>query len=221
MPNFTGSAKEVIRRQNEWRMQNSRAQAQMEIAKYREAARLTAQKSPTPQNVQKLQTDLEKANLPIVDATLGKAEAAIAANPDIAEYIAGPKSSLPDRLTPSYVQTGRTDFQSLFNITLKDRSGAAVTNQELDRLKQEFAAGLFKTDTQLKAALGRMRDIIQTHYAAIAAGHGPDVLNAYNENLQALGGRVVLRPTVQKPGSAPATAAPAPPPLPPGFQLVR
>lgn len=149
----------------------------------------------TRKQVQQLGAGLEKANLPQTDAVLADVESTLRKNPNAAEYISGPKSSLPDMLIPDDAKFARQSFQKLFNITLKDRSGAAVTNQELERLKQEFATGAFKTQKQLETAVEKARNIINKHYAGVAAGYSPDVLKAYNENIRGLGGRVVLEPS--------------------------
>lgn len=144
-------------------------------------------------DVRKMSQDLNKANLPEIDAVLGNVEKALQ-NPEVASAIATPNSLRPDWTLPAEIRNGKQDFQKLFNITLKNRSGAAVTNQELERLKQEFGAGVFKTPEQIKDAVAKMRGIIQKHYAGIAAGYGKDVLKAYNENLSGMGGSVVLDP---------------------------
>jgi hypothetical protein len=145
-------------------------------------------------SVRQLGGALEKANLPQMDAVLGNVEKALEDNPGVAEYISGGKAWRPDLSVPDDVKSARQAFQKLFNITLKDRSGSAVTNQELDRLKQEFATGVFKTDTQLKDAVEKARGIINAHYSGIAASYGTAALKAYNENLRNTGGKVVLEP---------------------------
>lgn len=142
--------------------------------------------------VQQLGGALEKANLPEADAVLGSVEDALKKTPKLAEYLSGPKSMLPDMVVGNEIATGRQAFQKLFNITLKNRSGSAVTNQELDRLKQEFATGAFKTDKQLQSAVDQARNIINKHYASVSSGFGKDALDAYNENVRGFGGRVVL-----------------------------
>lgn len=142
--------------------------------------------------VQKLGGALEKANLPEADSVLGAVEDALKKTPKIAEYLSGPKSILPDMVIGNDIAQGKQAFAKLFNITLKNRSGSAVTNQELERLKQEFATGVFKTDKQLQGAVEQARNIINKHYASIASGFGKDALDAYNENIRGFGGRVVL-----------------------------
>lgn len=141
---------------------------------------------------QQLGAALEKANLPEADAVLDGVEQALQKSPQIAEYISGPKSAIPDWMVPDDVKFGRQAFQKLFNITLKTRSGSAVTNQELERLKSEFAAGTFKTPQQLQAAVDQARNIINKHYQSVASGYGKEALDSYNENLRGFGGRVVL-----------------------------
>lgn len=142
--------------------------------------------------VQQLGGALEKANLPEADAVLGNVETALKKNPDLAGYISGPKSMLPDMVVGTDIAAGRQAFNKLFNITLKNRSGSAVTNQELDRLKQEFATGAFKSPEQLQKAVDQARDIIGKHYTSVASGFGPEALNAYNENIRGLGGKVTI-----------------------------
>ena len=94
-------------------------------------------------------------------------------------------------MVPEKVRYGRQAFEKLFNITLKDRSGAAVTNQELERLKKEYARGLWKTPEQIQKGLDQARSVITAHYLGIAAGFGKEALGQYNQNLQEVGGRPV------------------------------
>jgi hypothetical protein len=160
---------------------------------------------------QQLGTALEKSGLPEIDSVLGAVEDSLKKNPDLASYLAGPKSLLPDMVIGTDLAAGKQAFQKLFNITLKSRSGSAVTNQELERLKSEFAAGAFKTPAQLQKAVDQARNIIQKHYASVTAGFGNDALEAYNENIRGVGGRVVLEPQSGQGGN--------PPPPPAGFKL--
>lgn len=135
--------------------------------------------------VQQLGRDLEKANLP---STIPVIENAAKITPELAGWLTGEKALLPDRVVPAEVVKARQDLAKLFNITLKDRSGAAVTNQELERLKEEFGKGLLRTPKSLIDAISTARSIVEKHYQNIAATHGPEALKAYNENLEAIGG---------------------------------
>lgn len=138
-----------------------------------------------PKVVQALGHDFEKAGLPSMIAVVDRASKI---TPAQAEYITGWKANIPDPSVDQSVRDARQDISKLFNMTLKDRSGAAVTNQELDRLKKEFGQGLLKSPQSLITAIGRVNDIVEAHYAGIAAGHGKAALDSYNENLKAIGG---------------------------------
>lgn len=167
----------------------------------------------TRTGVRQLGQALEKANLPEADAVLSAVEQAIEKSPNLTEFLAGPKSAIPDAALGAVpglknapeIREGRQAFQKLFNITLKNRSGAAVTNPEFERLKAEFANGVWKTPEQLQAGVNQARGIIQRHYASVSAGYGPDVVNAYNDNLGAMG----LGKAIKITGSPSASGGPS------------
>lgn len=94
----------------------------------------------------------------------------------------GATGSLPDfMLTPKGKST-RSAFARLFNTTLKDRSGVAVTLPELERLKQEFNTGTFKTDKDLKNALNRFERILSIQIQSTLAGYPAEVIEQYKAN---------------------------------------
>lgn len=94
----------------------------------------------------------------------------------------GATGSLPDfMLTPAGKST-RSAFARLFNTTLKDRSGVAVTLPELERLKQEFNTGTFKTDKDLKNALNRFERILSIQIQSTLAGYPAEVIEQYKAN---------------------------------------
>lgn len=171
----------------------------------------------TDQNIQKqvqaLGTALEKANVNESSAVLRDVEERLNKVPNLPEFLAGPKSAVPDIAVGMVadnaddIRTGRQAFQKLFNITLKDRSGAAVTIPEFNRLKAEFATGVWKTPEQVKAGVAQARNIIQKHYQGIAASYGKNVLDAYNENLRGVGASPIVET-----GGAPAASPDEPPP---------
>lgn len=158
-------------------------------------ARLEQQQTQAQaQNVQQLSTALDRANLPEADAVLRLVEDSLAKVPDLAAYLNGPGSLVPDMAVSDAVKAGRQAFQKLFNITLKNRSGAAVTIPEFERLKAEFATGVFKTPEQIKKGVEQARKIISDHYRGVAAGFDSKVLDTYNANLRATGGTPLLEP---------------------------
>lgn len=69
----------------------------------------------------------------------------------------------------------------VFNTVLKDRSGAAVTNTELERLKTEFGEGKYNTESQMVAALQRYKRGVQNELRNREAGFRPEVVNRYAE----------------------------------------
>lgn len=162
-------------------------------------------------SVQQLGKDFEKAGLPTAIKVLDDASKLI--TPEMAQYLTGPKSVLPDRMVTPEARDARQALAKLFNITLKDRSGAAVTIQELDRLKDEFGKGLIKTSGQLINAIARAKSALESHYNGIAASYGKPTLDAYNENLSAIGGTPFSSAEIKAGGQVPA--------LPPGFKIER
>jgi len=71
---------------------------------------------------------------------------------------------------------------SLINTVLRQRSGAAVTEPEWDRLVQEFTGGRIKTSAQFANWVGRMRDYNEKTKGYIMAGYEPLVQNRFMAN---------------------------------------
>jgi hypothetical protein len=143
-------------------------------------------------SVQAFGAGLERAGIPESDAVLRQVETLLEKDPKVAEWISGPKAVIPDLVAPKNATDARQAFQKLFNITLKDRSGAAVTIPEFERLKAEFASGTFKTPEQLKEGVKQARNIVTQHYRGISAGFNPATVESYNRNLEGSGGTPVL-----------------------------
>jgi len=70
----------------------------------------------------------------------------------------GAGAFLPDFLSSQDAKNIRNNVSILTNITLKQRSGATVTDQELERAKIELGLSLGKTDKDLMFALTNYRD---------------------------------------------------------------
>ena len=73
----------------------------------------------------------------------------------------------------------RSTLASLQNITLKDRSGAAVTVPEFERLKQELSTRYYNTDADLIKSLIRFREIANQHLASQLGGFKKEDIDAY------------------------------------------
>ena len=68
---------------------------------------------------------------------------------------------------------------SLQNIVLKDRSGAAVTIPELERLKKELSTTYYNTDEDLVKSLVRFRQIVNQHLTSQLGGFKPEDVDLY------------------------------------------
>lgn len=85
----------------------------------------------------------------------------------------------------------------VFNATLKDRSGGAVTDNEMERLRREFNEGRFNTEAELVNALQRYKRQTAQVLKNREAGYSPDVVGRYTEQ----GGRTSrTMPAVQTAG---------------------
>jgi len=72
--------------------------------------------------------------------------------------------------------------QGLANIQLKERSGAAVTNQEMKRFLTEFGSGKIATDEQLKIGLQRIRKAMERDMDTISRGFSENVRGSYQDS---------------------------------------
>jgi hypothetical protein len=86
----------------------------------------------------------------------------------------------------------------VFNATLKDRSGGAVTDNELERLKTEFSEGKFNTEPELISALQRYKRQVQTVLKNREAAYKPEAVARYTEQ----GGRTSQ--TIKSPSPPPS-----------------
>jgi hypothetical protein len=113
--------------------------------------------------------------------------------------VKGKEVDMPGVVWPGF---GRISFYSkdarmidgamarIFNTELKDRSGAAVTNQELERLKQEFAAGRFQTEAEKLAATKRYTDLLQKELNRRESAFRPIVRSTYKERIADRGNKI-------------------------------
>jgi len=149
--------------------------------------------------VKELADDVARTNITRVEAALSEVEKTV--NPlieqgkDIPGF--GATGMTPDFMLTTTGKFLRQKVQKVFNMELKDRSGAAVTTPELDRLKKEFGTGALKTDAQLTEALRIYRVEVNKIKADIAAGHSDDVLKEWNSRSP---GTPFVRPSMEKQG---------------------
>jgi len=74
-------------------------------------------------------------------------------------------------------------LSQLQNITLKNRSGAAVTAPEFDRLKTELGTGVISGDREVKNALIRMKQLFDDHTKKVRAGYSDEVNALYDKRV--------------------------------------
>lgn len=104
----------------------------------------------------------------------------------------------PDILSGDKGRELRQAIFQLFNIELKDRSGAAVVDSELNRLKREYGQGRMGTEESLRTGLRQYLNRLQEVARNVEAGYPANVKNSYKEG----GGRDILdsiNTLIQKP----------------------
>jgi hypothetical protein len=74
-----------------------------------------------------------------------------------------------------------TAMSRVFNVELKDRSGAAVTSPELARLKQEFGEGKFNTEAEMLRAMKDYQRAATMAMKNTEAGYTPTAVETYND----------------------------------------
>jgi hypothetical protein len=150
---------------------------------------------------------------PRTDTVVDRKAGAIANTPDL------PGTSLPLIGRVSFYNKDARTLQStmakVFNVELKDRSGAAVTSNELERLRDEFETGKFNTEADMLAALKRYKaaasdllNSVEAPYRGIVDIEGKNVV----DRLDQYGGFTSRRFAPQAAGAPtapPAQAAPS------------
>ena len=74
-----------------------------------------------------------------------------------------------------------TAISKVFNTELKDRSGAAVTTPEMERLKIEFASGKFNTEQEMITALKRYKELATQELKNREAAYSSEVKDTYRQ----------------------------------------
>lgn len=78
-------------------------------------------------------------------------------------------------------RTLQSRVAKIFNVELKDRSGAAVTDSELERLRTEFAAGKFNSETEMLQALRDYKNAARVALANAEARFSPEAIAEYRD----------------------------------------
>lgn len=143
---------------------------------------------------EKQNQEMDKRVLKLSDK-LAPAQTKVQAFKDIDEIIGKPleqydpnKDDLPGVSIPgigrvSAFNADARRFQGaadkIFNVELRDRSGAAVTNQEMERLKNEFNSGKFNSEADIVLGLSKYKRALaqelKNREAAFGGSEGPVV----------------------------------------------
>ena len=135
--------------------------------------------------------DLTRSNLPRVESALLAIEDQIKSqiesfkkdgNLDNSEDVPGfgRTGMVPKPILSQKGKDLRASMQKLFSLTLLDRSGTAVSSQELDRLKKEFNTTGFSTDRDLLFAIDAYRTEVDRMKDVITTGYSDDVIKDWN-----------------------------------------
>lgn len=115
-------------------------------------------------------------------------------------------SLVPDLLASSEANDVRQRVQSVANVILKSRSGAAVTEQELRRFLIEAGAGKGMPEDQLVRGVQLMRKWFDAQRQNVQGGYSPEVVGEYLRNSPEAAAWVQAPPQQAPQQSAPATS---------------
>jgi hypothetical protein len=157
-----------LRRQSMENQQGQRAQ-QNDFAVQRQAVALG--------------TQLEKSGIPQADQVLNTIESIVSKYPpgQLPGY-GKIQGLLPSAALNEDGQKLRQAVAALANINLKQRSGAAVTDQEYARFKQELGNSAFVPEERIRQGIGQMRSMVEAQKKNYAAAAPEDAIKAYEEN---------------------------------------
>lgn len=179
-----GGPAEFTRTDQQLRRDESTARRD-EATALRQDAQTQKKRADLERKVNKFSGELEKTNIPVFEQMLADTENKVkqlaSESSDIPGF--GPLDSLrPDFLTSDKGKELRQLVQSLANVIIKDRSGAAVSNQEMQRLVRELGTGKLSTEKQLLDALTNIRRHFNETKRNVVAGVDDDTLNEYANN---------------------------------------
>jgi hypothetical protein len=104
--------------------------------------------------------------------------------------------AVPVGVPPERIEQIQAAIATFRNQLLRERSGAAVTANELERLRQELGGGEFSSPAVLRGAVQRAVAGAGRLRALMRAGYGADVVDAFDSNLQREGGGGRRRPVL-------------------------
>ena len=123
--------------------------------------------------------DLQKSSIPALSNAIQQVQEVLPEKGDVPGF--GATASVPDSMLSADGQKLRQRTATLFNITLKARSGAAVVDTELERLKEEFGSGKMRTDALIRQGIQSYIRRLQEVSKNITGGTPPEVIEKYQE----------------------------------------
>lgn len=127
--------------------------------------------------------------IPLVETQLRTIEGALQqftdAKGDVVKDVPG--FGRMDSLVPNWAASTealdlRQQVQSLANVVLKSRSGAAVTDNELRRFLVEAGSGKMMPEAQLVKGIRLMRQWFNAQKSNLRAGYAPGIVQSYYDN---------------------------------------
>lgn len=170
--------------------QRMQAQRQEELQNQRQFNNGMAQdrfQNQQEQQVQKqaatFSNQMQKIGIPQAQQQLDTIDAILAKHADSADKVPGYgrlEGAVPGMFLSGDAQELRQAVQSLANVVLKMRSGAAVTEPEQKRFIIELGSGAWMPEERLIQGLKMMRGLVNSEKANAAAGASNDVLDSYS-----------------------------------------
>lgn len=158
---------------------NGIRQLQLDMAKEKRAQQ---QDQNIANKVENLSKRVTKDQLPEMESSLGTIEGTLRQVGDKGDLPGfGATAMVPNIMLSSAGQDLRQQVQSLSNVIIKSRSGAAVTDQELKRFLLEAGQGKTMGDDQLRHGIGLIRKWFDQQKAATFSGYDKDVVAKYQE----------------------------------------
>lgn len=99
-------------------------------------------------------------------------------------------------------------MSKLFNLEIKDRSGAAVTSNELERLRDEYSNGMFNTEAEKIAGLQRYKNALYNLMVNQEAGFTPEAVAEYKNRSGVTSERLKPRSSAQPKSTGQTQAGP-------------
>lgn len=129
-----------------------------------------------------LASSMEKSGIPQAQQALDTIQTIMQKYPDGLPGYGRVNGMLPNWALSEDGQQLRQAVATLANTTLKQRSGAAVTDQEMNRFKTELGTGTAVPDARLRQGVQQMSKLLESQKRNYAAGASDDAISAYEGN---------------------------------------